>query len=304
MSLRLTHPEKSLSCNKALFTLLSTVATLIVILAVPGAGRASVGNQFIRLTTYPSGGAPAKTVSADFNRDGKADIVALNSNGVLSLLPGSGNGAFGAAKTIATLPPFPFVPLLSAGDFNGDGNPDVTLLGSPGSAVQVYLGHGDGTFAAPVSIGDGLSSAGGMATGDFNGDGKADIAVVSSTSIAVLLGKSVGIFAAPIVTVTNLTAPASLVLALGDMNRDAHLDAVITDQNGGIQVMLGNGGGGFNRKAVFSDYNLPAPPNVIAIGDFNGTGSPTLSRGWARASPNSSLRRCALSSVTEMALST
>ena len=176
-------------------------------------------------------------------------------------------------------PPFPAVPSLSAADFNGDGNPDIALLGSPGSAVEIFLGHGDGTFAARVSIGNGLSSAGGMATGDFNGDGKADIAVVSSTSIAVLLGKSVGIFAPPIVTATNLTAPASLVLALGDINRDSRLDAVVTDQNGGMQVMLGNGGGGFNRKPVFYDYLSAAPPNVIAIGDFNGDGKPDLVAG-------------------------
>ena len=85
-----------------------------------------------------------------------------------------------------------------------------------------------------VSMGDGLSSAGDMATGDFNGDGKADIAVTGSTSIAVLMGNSVGIFAKPIVTVTNLTASGSLVLALGDVNSDSHLDAVVTDQNRGI----------------------------------------------------------------------
>src|SRR6266567_2591882 len=226
MSSQLTNPAKSLSGNGPFFIWLSAAAIMMVILAVPCAGRASVAKQFIRLTTYPSGGAPARTVSADFNRDGKADIVALNSNGVLSLLSGSGNGAFGAAKTIATLPPFSAVPLLSAADFNGDGDPDIAILGSPGNAVEIFLGRGNGTFAAPVSIGDGLSSAGDMATGDFNGDGKADIAVTSSTSIAVLLGKSVGIFANPIVTLTNLTAPVSLVLALGDINRDSHLDAV------------------------------------------------------------------------------
>lgn len=63
--------------------------------------RASVTDQFIRLITYASGGAPARTVSADSNRDGKTDIVALNTNGVLSFLPGTGTGAFGAPKTIA-----------------------------------------------------------------------------------------------------------------------------------------------------------------------------------------------------------
>jgi FG-GAP-like repeat len=90
-------------------------------------GRASVTDQFIRLTTYPSGGTPAKIVTADFNRDGKADVVALNTNNVLSILLGTGNGGFAAPKTIATLPANAagFPTLMVAGDFNGDGNPDV-----------------------------------------------------------------------------------------------------------------------------------------------------------------------------------
>src|SRR6266704_2617385 len=120
--------------------------------------RASVTNQFIRLTTYPSGGTPAKIVTADFNRDGKTDVVALNTNQVLSILLGNGNGAFAAAKTIATLPANSagFPTLMVAADFNGDGNPDLLVVPSPGNVVKVFLGHGDGTFAAPVSIADGL----------------------------------------------------------------------------------------------------------------------------------------------------
>ena len=242
--------------------------------------HASITDQFVRLTTYPTGGSPARTVSADFNRDGKLDVVALNTNGVLSLLPGSGNGALGTPQMIATLPAFTgSTPLLKAADFNGDGNPDLVILQSPGNTVQVFLGHGDGTFAAPVNIADGLSAAGALATGDFNNDGKADIAVTSGTSISVLLGTSLGTFAKPIVTVTNLTASGSLVLALGDLNSDSRLDALVTDLNGGMQVMLGNGSGAFTPKPVFSFSSSIVPPNVIAIGDFNGDGKPDIAAG-------------------------
>ncbi len=180
-----------------------------------------------------------------------------------------------------------------AGDFNGDGNPDLLVVPSPGNVVKVFLGHGDGTFAAPVSIADGLASAGDLATGDFNGDGKADVAVTSSTSVAVLVGKSSGIFGTPIVTKTDLTATGSLALALGDVNRDSHLDALVTDQNGSMQVMLGNGSGSFNRKAVFS-FVTGLPDNVIAIADFNGDGKPDLAMGFGAGRPDFSFAQACL----------
>ena len=121
---------------------------------------ASTTNQFIRLTTFPTGGTPVRIVTADFNRDGKADVVAFNSNGVLSFLAGTGTGAFYPRTTIVTLPSSSGDAFITAGDFNGDGNIDIALLPSPGTAVQVFAGHGDGTFAAPVTISDGLTSAG------------------------------------------------------------------------------------------------------------------------------------------------
>ena len=89
-----------------------------------------------------------------------------------------------------------------AGDFNGDGNQDVVVLPSGGNFVRVFLGHGDGTFAAPVSISAGLT-AGDMVVGDFNGDNKADIALANSTSVSVLLGKSGGTLQTAIVTKTG-----------------------------------------------------------------------------------------------------
>src|SRR6266567_4526199 len=176
---------------------------LVIFLLWTGNSYASVTNQFIRVFTYPTGGTPTQIVSSDFNRDGKADVVALNSNtlnsnGVLSILLGTGNGGFASPKTITTLSTVfqSSTPLLFTADFNGDGNPDLLVFPSPGKVVEVFLGRGDGTFAAPVSIGVGFAFN--LAIGDFNGDGRPDIAVTGSSSIAVLLGISGGIFDKPI----------------------------------------------------------------------------------------------------------
>jgi hypothetical protein len=264
----------------AVLTRCTGAAILVMALAGPPDSCASASNEFIRLTTSASGGTPIGLVSADFNRDGKADVVAVNSNGVLSILLGNGTGGFAAPRKIATLPIAlnGDVPQVFTGDFNGDSNPDLLVFPSPGSAVTIYPGRGDGSFAAPVNIGDGLSSAGTLVVGDFNGDGRADVAVTSSTSLAVLLQKPSGFFATPIVTVTNLSAPVSLAVALGDVNRDGHLDAAVTDQNGSFQILLGNGHGTFAVQPV-TTFNLPIGPIVLAIADFNLDGKPDLVAG-------------------------
>lgn len=276
------YPILSLHRNNQLLPRFAAVALLSLFTLWSAESRASDINQFYRLPVYSTGGTPVKLVTADFNHDGKADIVALNSNNVLSILLGSGNSAFAASKTIFTLPANSAnngVKMV-AGDFNGDGNQDVVVLPSGGNFVRVFLGHGDGTFAAPVSVSAGLS-AGDMVVGDFNGDNKADIALASGTSVAVLLGKSGGTFQAPIVTKTGLSSATSLVLALGDVNRDSHPDIAANDTYGGIQVLIGTGTGHFNLKPVITFNQPPEPlPTGIAIADFTGDGRPDIAVGF------------------------
>jgi FG-GAP-like repeat/Bacterial Ig-like domain (group 3) len=269
--------------NSYLRILISSAAVLIASVMFASDCYATTANQFFRLPVYSTGGTPVKIVTADFNHDGKADVVALNSNNVLSILLGTGNSAFAASKTIATLPAntASIAARMVAGDFNGDGNQDVVVLPSGGNFVRVFLGRGDGTFAAPVSLLHGLPTAGDMVVGDFNGDDKADIALASTTSVAVMLGKSGGTFQSPIVTKTGLSSPTSLVLAVGDMNRDSHLDIAANDTYGGTQVLLGTGAGHFSLKPIFifnqsADY-LPAG---IVIADFTGDGRLDIAVGY------------------------
>ncbi len=265
----------------------AAVALFSLFLLCSAEMRASDTNQFYRLPVYSTGGTPVKIVTADFNHDGKPDVVALNSNNVLSILLGSGNSAFAASKTIATLPKntASIAARMVAGDFNGDGNQDVVVLPSGGNFVRVFLGHGDGTFAAPVSISAGLT-AGDMVVGDFNGDNKADIALANGTSVSVLLGKSGGTLQTAIVTVTGLTSPTFLALAVGDMNRDSHLDIAANDTYGGTQVLLGTGTGHFNLKTVFT-FNQPPEnmPTGIVVADFTGDGRLDIATGYGSDYP-------------------
>jgi len=262
------------------------ISIIVLAVSVPCAAQGTT-NQYLRLTPYPTGGTPTRITTADFNRDGKADLVALNSNGVVSVLLGTGTGAFAASKSVAALGSAAASARLAAADFNGDGNPDILLLGPPGNAVKVYGGHGDGTFSSPVSIADGLPAAAALAMGDFNNDGRQDIAVAGTLAVSILQGIGSGYFAKPQVTATSLTAAGpALIMAVGDLNRDSHLDIVATDGNGNLQILLGSATGALHSQAVLPIYDyLPGSPNVLAIADFNGDGKPDIAAGSGVQNP-------------------
>ena len=82
----------------------------------------------------------------DFNGDGKTDVISRDSNGVLWLYPGTGTGDWltridlGGGWNVMTS-------IVSAGDFNGDGDADVDRPGHERAAVAVP-GHRDRRLAA------------------------------------------------------------------------------------------------------------------------------------------------------------
>ncbi len=141
--------------------------------------------QFVETAGSPvktGGENPAGVAVGDLNGDGRQDLVVSNADtSDLSVLLGSGNGAF----TPASGSPFAAARALAGGisvaDFNADGKQDVAVGG-----WGVLLGNGAG----------GLSTASGapfptgaFAAGDLNGDDKPDVAVANhdAANVAVWL---------------------------------------------------------------------------------------------------------------------
>jgi hypothetical protein len=133
-------------------------------------------------------GEPWFAAIADFNGDGKADVISTHHElNAATVLIGDGRGGF----TEANGSPFDFgVSLfeLSIADVNGDGHMDV--VATNGTSIRVLLGDGRGAFnpAAPIPVGPGAWR---VAAADLNGDGKVDLVTGNSdiNSVSVLLGK-------------------------------------------------------------------------------------------------------------------
>ena len=241
-------------------SLISGLTSLFLLLVVfPFAATAQI--SFFQAPTFAGAGT---VFVADFNGDGKADILMSNyAGGFLQL--GNGDGTFKTGTQVNGTP-------LAVADFNGDGKPDI-LEQTTGTLV-VLLGKGDGTFESPVNTSSGATLLV-LTAFDVNGDGKPDVVAITASSLVVYLGKGDGTFGEPISTNLGAGQLTSLV-ALGDFNGDGKVDvavSVLSFTTPGTGILLGNGDGTF-QPVVFPS-NL-ATFQTQSVADVNNDGKVDL----------------------------
>jgi hypothetical protein len=127
--------------------------------------------------SYPIPTNPYSIAVADFRGDDRLDLAIADFIGApgVSVLLGNGDGTFGAAVTYTSVA----ADWVTAGDFNGDGKPDLIVSNLSGNgfsagSVSILLGNGDGTFQGQMVFPAGNSSNF-VAVGDLNGDKKMDV---------------------------------------------------------------------------------------------------------------------------------
>jgi hypothetical protein len=241
--------------------------------------------SFLPPVTFPVGVDPRAVTVADFNHDGKPDLAVVNagpfststSQSSVSVLLGNGSGSFQPAVTTAVLNGGAGLSVV-AGDFNGDGLPDVALNtpGSPANpAVEVLLGKGDGSFQPNHLILPVGQTPLSVAAGDFDRNGALDLVTANSNgTVSVLLGNGGDSFR-PRIDMTVGAFPRAV--AVGDFNGDGRLDVAAAQQlSGTVSVLLGNGDGTFARPLVFAASGQDFTPSSMVVGDVNGDGRADL----------------------------
>lgn len=213
--------------------------------------------------------------AADMNADKRLDLVLTCSEGYVVVLLGNGNGTF-------QTPAYYAVPGLSGSalpvDLNGDGYPDVAVIGTQGTtpAIAVLLNQGSNTPGIlaspklyPTTNNPQFYS---LAAGDFNGDSKQDILAGSSSSLAVFYGNGDGTLQTP----QTLPSPASGSFVAADLNQDgltdvayvASADSASTTQS--LQVLLGSSSGQFTNGINLLLNLSNTPYLLVATGSTNG----------------------------------
>ncbi len=254
-------------------------------------------------------GFPGDFAVGDFRNTGRPDVIEVGlaselepSSAFIAYSMNQGNGTF--ANAVVTTPATA-TGLIGVGDFNRDGKLDFLTISGDSTgrhSLNVFLGNGDGTFAAQPQMAwgdyDGNTPIQ-VAVADLNRDGKLDVVVqlyenivpYTSNDIFAFYGNGDGTFQSPVLLVTN-SDPFTMV----DLNHDGIPDLVTCAIPGsiypqvtlaGVTVRLGNGTGGFGSPTsyqMYSGYALipdvigsgPGWRGVCLVGDFNNDGNPDI----------------------------
>ena len=206
--------------------------------AGPGTGIGTGWGSFSRLL-WPG----------DFSGDGRADLLAVHPDGRLLLYRGNGSGGFTA--------PYPqigsgwagFTAVLPAGDFSGDGKPDLLARRADGVLV-LYRGNGAGGFATGRAepVGSGWQSfTAVLPGGDFSGDGRPDVLARRGDGTLVMYrgDGAGGWLTGAAERIGTGWAPFTALASGGDFSGDGRADVLARQSDGTLLLYRGNGTGGF-----------------------------------------------------------
>ncbi len=189
----------------------------------------------LHLMPIEAGGQPAKPmkilgdatfrdlVAADFDGDGRTDLVATNREGnAVTFLRSNGDGTFSARSHSLDNNPWD----ICVDDFDGDGEMDLLVGDGALETVVVYRGDGAGAFSELSRISTDAVTE--LVSGDVDGDGRMDLLAArgESSGLRLFYGTEDGRFETPVPFDTPSWVTKTMLV---DLDEDGDLEILDLD---------------------------------------------------------------------------
>jgi len=220
-----------------------------------GSVYSAINNGFVCLSTITRGAAlplvfpglrtapvpPASPVaSADYDRDGKADLLGIAADSDLQMLAGDGRGGLRPASVITS--GWGLYRHLTHADLNGDALADMLAVRSDG-LLEYYAGGADGGFGRYDRLESGWYDMLHVVSGaDYSGDGLQDVVAVSASgALTIYSGNGAGALSGPRTSAGSGWGGMKFI-AGGDFNGDGLGDIMAVAKDGTLYFYRGQGG--------------------------------------------------------------
>lgn len=216
---------------------------------------------------------PAIVLTADFNADGRPDLLSVEESTLSVLLRKPAGGYALEAGSPRPVGGGPSGAVIA--DFDGDSLPDVAVSNFVSENVVVLLRQPSGGFAGGVGSPFPLGfRPGAIAVGDFAGDAAPDLAVTDFDGGGVkVLRRAGGSFVAEAGTLPTGTNPRHIAAA--DFDGAGGTDLAVTDNGSSSVTILLRQGATFAQETG-SPVTVGASPQNVLARDFDGDGRPDL----------------------------